>query len=109
MWIVKALFYLALAIIVAIFLAINSNQSVDIRLFFGQEYLGVGLQWVLLAAFLVGFAACLVVMAVRELQIHGEIRGLRRTIQAREKEIVELRTLPLQDFAPLTTPERRDG
>ncbi|MHB8078322.1 MAG: LapA family protein [Candidatus Krumholzibacteriia bacterium] len=108
MGIVKGLFYLLLLVVLATFFAMNSNSSVDIHLF-GQDYLDVQLVWVLLVTFLIGFLTCFVMAAVRELRINGQMRGLKRTLQTREKEIVELRTLPLQDYRPAAAPEGRDG
>ena len=109
MWAVRGFFFLLLLVVLVTFFGMNSNRTVDIDLF-GREYLDVQIFWVLLLAFLLGFLACFVMAAVRELRIHTQIRTLRRTIQARDKEIVELRTLPLQDFPTRPSqPEGRDG
>lgn len=108
MWAVKGLFFLLLLMVLAVFFAANSSQTVDVDVF-GHEYLGVQLIWVLLVAFLFGFLVSFVMALIRELRIHGQIRALKRTIQAREKEIAELRTLPLQDFPAITAAEGRDA
>jgi uncharacterized integral membrane protein len=107
-WVIKGLFFLLLLIVLVVFFAANSSQSVDIDLF-GREYLDVPIFWVLLLAYLLGFATCFVMAAVRQLRVHGEIRQLRRTVQARDKEISELRTLPLQDYRGPALTEGRDG
>lgn len=108
MWVIKGLFFLLLLIVLVTFFGLNSNRTVDIDVF-GREYLDVQIFWVLLLAYLLGFVSCFVLAAVRQLRVLGEIRRLRRTIQAREKEITELRTLPLQDYTGPALPEGRDG
>ena len=99
MWVVKGFFFLLLLAVLVAFFGMNSNKTVDIDLF-GREYLDVQVFWVLLLAYLLGFLTCFVMATVRQLRFHGELRQLRRTIQEREREIAELRTLPLHDFAP---------
>jgi len=106
-WVVKGILFLALLVVLVVFFGANSNRTVDIDVF-GHEYLDIQVFWVLLLAFLLGFLTCFVMAAVRELRVHAQMRTLRRTIQAREKEIVELRTLPLQDFKPAPRPEASD-
>ncbi len=108
MWAVGGFFFLLLLVVLVTFFGMNSNRTVDIDLF-GREYLDVQIFWVLLLSFLLGFLTCFVMAAVRELRIHGQIRALKRTVAAREKEIAELRTLPLQDFPVRTTAEASDG
>ena len=99
MWVVKGILFLALLVVLVVFFGANSNRAVDIDVF-GHEYLDIQIFWVLLLAFLLGFLTCFVMAAVRELRVHAQIRALRRTIQSRDKEIANLRTLPLQDFQP---------
>ncbi len=108
MGIVKGILFLALLIVLASFLAMNSAETVDIHLY-GRDFLDIQLIWVLLVAFLLGAFVSFVVGVVRELRFHAQVRALRRVIQTREKEIVELRTLPLQDFKPEPAPEGHDG
>ena len=108
MWVVKGILFLALLVVLVVFFGANSNRTVDLDVF-GREYLDIQVFWVLLLSFLLGFVTCFVMAAVRELRVHAQIRVLRRSVQAREKEIAELRTLPLQDFKPVPPPEARDA
>lgn len=97
MWVVRGLFFLVLLFVLVFFFIDNSGETVDIKLF-GRSYLDISLFWVFVLSFLLGFAVCFVWASVRWLRLHGEIRRLRQDMLAREKEIVDLRTLPLEDI-----------
>ncbi|MBU8869811.1 MAG: LapA family protein [Gemmatimonadales bacterium] len=95
MWIFKGLLFLLFVFALLFFAVTNSQQAVDINLF-GTSFLGISIIWVVLASFLVGFAASFVIAAFREFRFHREIRGLKKAGLLRDKEIAALRTLPLQ-------------
>jgi uncharacterized integral membrane protein len=97
-WVVKGLFFLLLLFALVYFFIDNSSQTVDLKLF-GREYLDIAIFWVLVMAYLLGFATSFVVAAVREIRYHARIRRLKGVIQDKEREIVDLRTLPLKDLA----------
>jgi len=94
-WVFKGLLFLVLLFALVYFFVTNSGQSVDIN-FFGKAYLGISIYWVVVITFLVGFATSFVLAAFREIKFHREIGRLRRTSQAKDKEIADLRTLPLK-------------
>lgn len=95
MWFIKGILFLLLLFVLAYFFITNSGQTVDLR-FFGQEYLGISVYWVVVVSFLLGFLTSFVVAAFREFRLHRRLRGLRKELAARDKEIAELRALPLQ-------------
>lgn len=108
MWVVKGLFFLVLLFVLVYFFMANSDQTVDIN-FFGREYLAIPIYWILVLAFLLGFAASFLVAAVREIRFHSQIRQLKNDIRVKEKEIADLRSLPLQDLPGDANLEAVDG
>lgn len=96
MWIVKGMLFLVLLFVLVWFFAANSDQSVDLNVF-GRDYLDINIYWVVAFCYLLGFATAFVMGAVRELGFRREIGQLRKTARAKDKEIAELRTLPLRD------------
>ena len=96
MWVIKWLLFLALLFTLGYLFISNSNQSVDIN-FFGRSFLGVSLYLVVVTSFLVGFAASFLLAGIREFRFHREIRNLKKGIRTKDKEIAELRTLPLRE------------
>jgi len=107
-WVVKGLFFLVLLFVLVYFFMANSDQTVDIN-FFGREYLAIPIYWILVLAFLLGFAASFLVAAVREIRFHSQIRQLKNDIRVKEKEIADLRSLPLQDLPGDANLEAVDG
>ena len=97
MWVVKGLLFLLLLFVLVYFFMANSDQTVDIN-FFGREYLAIPIYWILVLAYLLGFASSFLVAAVREIRFHRQLRQLKGEIRAKEQEIADLRSLPLQDL-----------
>lgn len=96
MWVVKGLFFLILLFALVWFFAANGDQSVDITLL-GRTYMDINIYWVVAVCYLLGFATSFVLAAVRELRFHREIGQLKKAVKAKDREIAELRTLPLRD------------
>ena len=97
MWIVKGLLSLLALIVLAIFFTQNSGQTVDIR-FFRREFLDIPLYYVLILSFLIGLAVSIIVGSIREIRLRGQLRRLGKDLRERDREITELRTLPLSDL-----------
>lgn len=97
MWVIKGILFLAVLFTLVYFFVTNSGQSVDIN-FFGKSYLGISIYWVVVISFLVGFAASFVLAAFREFRFHREIGHLKRQVGAKDREIADLRTLPLKSM-----------
>jgi len=97
-WVVKGLLFLLLLFALVYFFIDNSGQTVDIKLF-GREFLDISIFWIVVLAYLLGFATSFLLAAVREFRFHRQIRHLRNDIQAKDREIADLRTLPLQDLS----------
>jgi uncharacterized integral membrane protein len=97
-WIIKGLLFLALLFVLVYFFVTNANQTVDINLF-GRMYLDVSIYWVAMVSFMIGFAMSFLLAMIREMHLRGEIRGLKKDNRDKEREIADLRALPLQNLA----------
>jgi len=102
-WVFKGVLFLALLFALVYFFVTNSEQSVDIN-FFGKAFLGISIYWVVVVSFLLGFAASFTLAAFREFKFHREIGRLKRQHAAKDREIADLRTLPLK---PNSGPEAK--
>jgi lipopolysaccharide assembly protein A len=96
-WIFKGIIILLAVITLAVFFAQNSSQSVDLRLLQWQ-WLQIPLYMVLVGSFLAGILVSLIVGGVRELGLRTRMHRLGRELKNRDREIAELRTMPLQDM-----------
>ena len=97
MWIFRGIVFLLLLFALVYFFVTNSGQSVDIN-FFGKAYLGISIYWVVVISFLLGFATSFVLAAFREFRLHREIGKLKRFGASKDREISDLRTLPLKSM-----------
>ena len=97
MWVIKGILFLGLLFALVFFFVKNSGQTVDIN-FFGKAYLGISIYWVVVISFLVGFATSFVLAAFREFRFHRVIGQLKRDAGAKDREIADLRTLPLKNM-----------
>lgn len=96
MWIVKGLFFLALLFTLVYFFVTNSGQSVDINLF-GKSYLGVSMYWVVVVSYMLGVGTALFLALFREIQLQRDLSRLRKQNRDKDRELADLRTLPLRD------------
>jgi uncharacterized integral membrane protein len=102
-WIIKGLLFLALLFVLVYFFVTNASQTVDINLF-GRMYLDVSIYWIAVVSVLIGFASSFLLAAVREIRLHGEIRRLKREARDKDREITELRALPLHELTDAGSP-----
>ena len=105
MWVVKGLLFLILLFVLVWFFAANNDQTVDLNVF-GRHYLGINIYWVVAVCYLLGFATSFVLAALREFRFHRQIGQLRKEVRVKDREIADLRTLPLRDD-PAAVPEVR--
>lgn len=108
MWVVRGVLFLALLFTLVYFFITNSDQSVDIN-FFGRSYLGVSIYWIVVISYLLGFATSFVLAALREFRFHREIGRLKKAVTAKDREIGDLRTLPLRENSPALDRPARKG
>ena len=99
MWVIKGLLFLVLLFVLVYFFVTNADQTVDLDVF-GHSYLGISIYWLVVICYLAGFATSFVLAALRELRFHRDLGALRRKLRERDKEIADLRTLPLCDPPP---------
>jgi uncharacterized integral membrane protein len=98
-WVVRGLLFLALLFTLVYFFITNSDQVVDID-FFGRDFLGISIYWVVVVSYMLGFATSFVLASLREFRFHREIGRLKREVAAKDKEIGDLRTIPLRENLP---------
>lgn len=98
MWVIRGLVFLVLLFALVYFFISNHDQTVDIN-FFGKSYMAISIYWVVVISFLLGFASSFLLAAIREFRFHREISGLKRAQAAKDREIADLRTLPLRQGA----------
>lgn len=96
MWIFRGLTFLVLLFVLVYFFVTNSGQVVDLN-FFGHQFLQLSIYWIVAVCFLVGFATSFVLAAFREFRFQRTIAQLKKTLTNRDREIHELRTLPLRE------------
>jgi len=96
-WVFKGALFLLLLFALVYFFVTNSGQSVDLK-FFGKSYLGLSIYWVVVVSYLLGFATSFVLAAFREFKFHRVIGRLNRESAAKDREIADLRTLPLKSI-----------
>ncbi len=94
MWVFRGLIFVVLLFVLVIFFVSNSGQAVDLN-FFGHQFLQVSFYWVVAACFILGFATSFVLAALREFRFQRTISKLKKTLALKDKEIHNLRTLPL--------------
>ena len=108
MWIFRGIIFLLLLFALVYFFVTNSGQSVDIN-FFGKAYLGISIYWVVGISFLLGFASSFVLAAFREFRLHREIGKLKKFGVAKDREISDLRTLPLKSMGSMAEDPSNSG
>jgi len=96
-WIVRLVFFILLLFLLVYVFAANSGQTVDLNLF-DREFLAIDLYLVVSASFALGFVAALMGMGLREWRLRRDIVRLRQLNTTQEKELADLRALPLQEL-----------
>lgn len=95
MWILRGIVFLVLLFGLVYFFVTNNGQVVDLN-FFGKQFLAVSIYWVVVVCFMIGFATNFILSAIREFRFQRVISGLKKTVAAKDKEIHDLRTMPLR-------------
>ena len=109
MWIFRGLTFLVLLFVLVYFFVTNSGQVVDLN-FFGHQFLQLSIYWVVAVCILIGFATSFVLAALREFRFMRTISQLKKEVAAKDREIHELRTLPLREtMASTSLSEKADG
>ena len=102
MWVIRLVFFLLLLFLLVYVFATNWDQTVDLQ-FFGREFLDLPLFYVVAACFGLGFMAALLGMGLREWRLRREIGRLKRQSGTLDRELAELRSLPLQELSGQST------
>lgn len=97
MWVIRLVFFLLLLFLLVYLFVANAGQSVDLNLF-GRQYPDLGLFWVVAGSFLLGVAAVVVGMGLREIKLRQELGRQRRQQDSLSRELADLRALPLQEL-----------
>ncbi len=101
MWVFRLIVLVVVVAGLVIVVADNKDQTVDLH-FFNYEYLDTPLMYVAAGFFFLGFLMALVGMTMREWKHRREIGRLKRQVRNLEKELADLRTLPLQELSGQT-------
>jgi len=96
-WVVRLIVFVVLLVTLVYVFWTNAGQTVDLNLF-GREFLDLGLFWVVVASFFLGLLAALPGMGLREIQLRRNLTRQRKENQTLERELADLRALPLQDL-----------
>jgi len=96
--IVKGFIFLVLLVVLVYFFAENNDKSIDID-FFGKTFLGISIYWIVLVSFMLGFATSFISATMREFRLRRDITRLRKDNTTKDREIADLRTLPLRQEA----------
>ena len=96
MWVIRGLLFLGLLFALVYFFVTNSAQFVDVN-FFGRQFLGISIYWIVVVSYLLGFATSFVLAAMREYRFFRKVGALKTENKAQAQEIADLRTLPLCD------------
>lgn len=105
MWVIRLVFFLLLLFLLVSLFVANAGQTVDLNLF-GREYLDLGLFWIVAGSFLLGVAAAVMGMGLREFRLRRELGRQRRQHDSLSRELTDLRALPLQDLAAEPTQKK---
>jgi uncharacterized integral membrane protein len=97
-WIIKGLLFL-IVLIGLVYLGAVNQQLVDIK-FFGKDLLAISIFWVVGASGVAGAVSVYIFAAFREFRFHREIRALKKAARLRDKEIADLRTIPIRETEP---------
>ena len=97
-WVFRLIVLVVVVAALVIVVADNKDQTVDLR-FFHYEYLDTPVMYVATGAFFLGLLMTLLFMSLREFRHQREIGRLRRQARNLEKELADLRTLPLQELS----------
>jgi len=100
-WVFRLIVLVVVVAGLVIVVADNKDQTVDLN-FFNYEYLDTPLMYVVAGFFFLGFLMALAVMTMREWKHRREIGRLKRQIRNLERELADLRTLPLQELSGQT-------
>ena len=98
MWVFRLIVVVVVVVALGWVMADNRDQTVDLN-FFNYEYLDTPLIYVVGACFLVGFLMALAIMSLREWRYRRELRQVKRSHRDLERELADLRTLPLQELS----------
>lgn len=98
MWVIKLILSLVLLLALVYFFDVNEDQTVDLVVL-DREYLAVPLVVVVLISFGVGFLVALAAMGLREWRLRRELRRLRKQNTVQDRELADLRALPLQELS----------
>ena len=100
MFVIRWILFVILLFLLVYVFAANASQTVDLK-FYGREFLEVGFFWIVAASFAGGLLAAMFGMGLREFRHRRELNRLRRQNVSLQRELADLRSLPLQDLTDL--------
>lgn len=106
MWVIRLVLFLLLLFLLVYVFATNADQTVDLR-FMGRDYLDLSLFWIVAASVALGVIATLAGMGLREFRLRRELSRSRKAQASLERELGELRALPLKELSGETPAKDR--
>ena len=106
MWILQRLVLVLAISAVLLLVGWNAKEEVDIKFWFGYDGTReqTPLPVIMVAFFLLGVGFYYLYSVPREWRLRSEIRRLKRSTQARDRELTELRHIALTDDLDLEEP-----
>lgn len=98
MWIVRVTF-LFLGVIALLWLLQNNAAFRSDFTFFGREFYLIPVNYIMLVSFLAGMLFWFLISLVNEIVLRQQIRKLKKRTDALNRELIELRNLPLEESA----------
>jgi uncharacterized integral membrane protein len=99
MWFLRNVLWLAIMVLVVGFAILNMRESVTAIHLPGQIYRAVPLNVAVFAAFASGMFLAFVLVLFQVLKARSDVSAMEREKQALERELAELRNLPLEGLA----------
>lgn len=93
--IVKLIFYMLLVLLGLLFAVLNA-QKVSLDFYFGS-YDGISLAMIMFLAMVIGAGIGFLFCLGQLISARREINKLKKSIQLAEKEVTNLRTIPIKD------------
>jgi uncharacterized integral membrane protein len=101
MWILQRFFVVVALALMLLLGMLNAGEEVRVQYWFGEAYVFYNspLPLVMVTFFLLGVLFYYLFSVAREWRLRGEIRRLRRLSDNKDRELRDLRNLPLDDLA----------
>lgn len=96
MWFIRSLLILV-GVIAFLWIGMeNADQAIDFT-FFTREYPGLNLNFLMMVVFVSGMVFSFIISVLNELHLRRQLTQAQRELSRMDREIADLRSLPLDD------------